>query len=68
MERRLKWIESPKFQGFGCSWCNWKFKPSGTLLGDSLEQMKRKYEADRDKEFAYHVCKEHPIPKGPKTA
>jgi hypothetical protein len=56
MSRRLKWIKSQNFQGFGCSECNWKFNPSGALLGVSLDEMKRKYEAQRDKEFAVHVC------------
>ncbi len=49
-------IQSQNSQGFGCSECNWKFRASGPLVGDSLDQMKRKYEAERDKEFAAHVC------------
>ena len=68
MPRRLEWIGSPKFQGFGCSACNWKFKPSGPLVGDSLEEMKRKCEAERDQQFAAHVCVGKPVPKGPKIA
>jgi hypothetical protein len=61
-------MESPKFQGFGCSECNWRFDPSGVRFGDSLQQMKREYEAEREREFATHVCVEHAVLKGPKTA
>jgi hypothetical protein len=68
MPRRLEWIESQTFHGFGCSKCNWKFSPSGPLTGDSLDEMKEKYEAQRDKEFAVHVCVKHPIARGQKTA
>jgi hypothetical protein len=56
MLRTLKWMESHNFQGFGCSQCKWKFSPSGVPMGQSLDEMKQKYEADRDKEFAAHVC------------
>jgi hypothetical protein len=56
MQRKLEWIESQHFQGFGCSECNWKFRPLGALVGDSLDEMKRNYEAQRDKEFAVHAC------------
>jgi hypothetical protein len=71
MPRRLVWIESQNFQGFGCSECNWKFSPSGALAGDSLDEMKRKYEAERDKTFAAHTCVKHTssadrIPSQPK--
>ena len=56
MPRQLVWIENPHFQGYGCSGCNWVFKTSGELVGETLEEMKRKYEAQRDKEFVAHVC------------
>jgi hypothetical protein len=56
MPRKVEWIESQNFHGFGCSEWNWKSSPSGPLTGDSLDEMKRKYEAQRDKEFAAHVC------------
>jgi hypothetical protein len=56
MPRRLEWIESPSFEGFGCSECSWTFSHSGPLTGDSLDEMKEKYEAQRDSEFAAHVC------------
>jgi len=56
MPRKLEWIKSQNFQGFGCSECNWKFKPSSAFAADSLDEMKREYEAQRDKEFAVHTC------------
>jgi len=62
MPRAVQWIESQNFQGFGCSECNWKFRPSGALAGNSLDEMKRKYEAERDKEFAAHTCVKHGTP------
>jgi hypothetical protein len=43
------------------------FKPSGVLDGESLDKMKQKYEAQRDKEFAAHVCNKHPRATRPKT-
>lgn len=56
MPRKLEWIKSENFQGFGCSECNWKFEPSGALAGKSLDDMKTQYEAQRDIEFAAHTC------------
>jgi hypothetical protein len=56
MARKLVWIENQNFQGFGCSQCDWVFKPSGVLVGESLDKMKQDYEVQRDKEFAAHVC------------
>jgi hypothetical protein len=57
------WIEGPRFQGSGCSECAWVFKPSGPLTGDSLSEMMDIYKRRRDKEFAAHVCAEHPRSK-----
>jgi hypothetical protein len=68
MPRRLEWIKSQSFQGFGCSECNWKFRPPGTPAGDSLDEMKRKYEDERDKEFAAHACVKRPSPTYRKPA
>jgi len=56
MPRRLVSIKSQNFQGFGCSECNWKFSSSGGLVADLLHEMKSKYEAERDNEFAAHTC------------
>jgi hypothetical protein len=63
MPRRLEWTKSQKFQGFRCSECDWKFKASGAPAGASLDEMKKKYEAERDEAFAGHVCVSHPRPK-----
>ena len=68
MPRKLVWMESQTFEGFGCSECTWVFKPPGALVGESLDEMKQKYEAQRDKEFAAHVCIKQPRATSPKTA
>jgi hypothetical protein len=61
--RTLIWIEGTRFQGSGCSECAWVFRPSGPPAGDSLAEMMETYERRRDKEFAAHVCAEHPRSK-----
>ena len=61
--RTLIWIEGSRFRGSGCSECAWVFSPSGPPTGDSLAEMMEKYEQRRDKEFAAHVCAEHPRSK-----
>jgi hypothetical protein len=65
--RKLTWIETSRFRGFGCSACAWVFKPSGALTGNSFDEMMRNFELQRDKEFASHVCAEHPIAKNAKS-
>jgi hypothetical protein len=60
MRRKLVWIESQNFQGWACSECAWLFRPSGPLIGESIEEMKTHYESQRDKEFTSHVCAEFP--------
>jgi hypothetical protein len=67
MPRKLVWIEKQNFQGFGCGECNWVFRPSGAPLHESLDAMKQNYEAQRDKEFAAHVCAQNPKAARPKT-
>jgi hypothetical protein len=61
--RTLIWTEKSWFQSSGCSECAWVFTPSGPPHGDSLAEMMEKYERRRDKEFAAHVCAEHPRTK-----
>jgi|SRR5579859_3548568 len=61
--RMIMWIDDPYFQGFGCSECAWAFKPSGPPVGNSFQEMKEDYARRRDKEFAAHVCAEHPRAK-----
>jgi hypothetical protein len=60
MERSLIWVASATFRGYGCSDCGWVFRASGPLVGDTLEEMKRLYEIQRDKEFTVHNCAKHP--------
>ena len=67
MPRKLVWIENQNFQGYGCSECYWKFEPASALVGGSLDEMKQRFEAQRDKEFAAHVCVKPPRPSRPKT-
>jgi hypothetical protein len=67
MRRELVWIENQDFQGFGCSECKWVFKTSDALVGESLDEMKQQYEAQRDKEFAAHICAKHPRATSLKT-
>ena len=59
MQRSLVWVETENVHGFGCSECCWVYKPEHAVVGKSLEEMTRKFEADRDKEFAAHVCSKH---------
>jgi hypothetical protein len=60
MSRKLVWIEQQRFRGFGCSECGWRFKSSGTPTGETFAEMMRNFEAQRDKEFASHACRDHP--------
>jgi hypothetical protein len=60
MNRKLVWIEKQRFRGFGCSECDWRFKPSGAPTGPSFDEMLRHFEWQRDKEFTSHVCADHP--------
>ena len=63
MSRKLVWIEQPRFRGFGCSECGWRFKPSGAPTGTSFDEMMRNFELQRDKEFTLHICADHPRAK-----
>jgi hypothetical protein len=62
MSRMLVWIEKERFRGFGCSECDWRFRPSGAPIGNSFDEMLRSFELLRDKEFTAHVCADH-LPK-----
>ena len=61
--RTLAWIDDPRFQGWGCAACAWLFNPLGPPTGESLDDMKHNYEQQREKDFAAHVCAEHPRAK-----
>ena len=60
MNRKLVWIEQSHFRGFGCSECGWRFKSPDALTGTSFADMVRNFELQRDREFAVHVCLDHP--------
>jgi len=60
MRRKLVWAERPTFQGWGCSECAWVYNPLWPLVGKSIDEMKTNFGLQRDKEFASHVCAEHP--------
>jgi rubredoxin len=57
---KLVWTENPNFQGWACTECAWVFNPSWPLAGKSIDEMKTNFGQQRDKEFASHVCAEHP--------
>jgi hypothetical protein len=59
MRRKLVWAERPNFQGWACTECAWVFNASQPLVGNTVDEMKRKFEEERDKKFAFHVCAEH---------
>jgi hypothetical protein len=67
MARKLVWIESQNFEDFGCSECQWVFKTTGPFVGRSLDKMKQAYEAERDEQFAAHVCAQHSQSSKPRT-
>jgi len=39
------------------------FNPSWPLVGKSIDEMAENFGQQRDKEFASHVCADHPRPK-----
>ena len=64
--RQMIWVKSVDIEAWACSECGWAFNPSGSPRGNSLEEMKQNFEHQRDKEFASHVCAEHPRAKSAK--
>ena len=60
MRREMVWVETEGFRCWACSECAWKFNPSGVPTGDTIDEMKQKYERQRDREFASHLCAGHP--------
>jgi frataxin-like iron-binding protein CyaY len=53
MPREQVWIENQLsgFSGFGYSECNWVFKPSGTLVGESVDEMQQRTKPNVPKSF-----------------
>jgi hypothetical protein len=60
MRRQLVWAERTNFQGWCCTACAWVFNPSWPLVGNSIDEMTENFGEQRDKEFAAHICAEHP--------
>ena len=60
MRLKLVWAERPNLQGWACTECAWVFNHSGPFVGKSIDEMKTNFGQQRDKEFASHVCAEHP--------
>jgi rubredoxin len=60
MRRKLVWAESQNFPGWACSECGWVFDPLGPIDEESIDQMKMHFGQQRDKDFASHVCANHP--------
>jgi hypothetical protein len=60
MGRELVWVEKERFHGWACSACGWEFRASGPLVGETIEEMKRAYERERDEAFKVHVCAKFP--------
>jgi hypothetical protein len=61
--RKLIWIEELRFQGWGCSECAWVLSAARPTDGNAIEEMGEHYQRLRYKEFAAHVCVEHPRAK-----
>ena len=64
LPREMVWVRRERFEGWACSACAWVFRGSGPLVGKSIEEMRRRHEAERDKAFMSHVCVAHPLNKG----
>jgi hypothetical protein len=60
MPRKMIWLNQGQFRGWACSDCGWKFNPSDPLVGTSIDEMKQRYEGQRDREFKSHICAEYP--------
>ena len=56
--REMVWVQRERFMGWACSECAWEFIPSGFPAGNTIAEMKDRYERQRDKEFDSHVCRE----------
>jgi hypothetical protein len=64
--RKLIFVKSERSESWACSECRWAFNPSGPPHGSSLDEMMQDFERQREREFAAHVCAQHPRPKGQK--
>jgi len=57
-ERKLEFVERPKFTGWTCSNCNWIFQIPG-IEADNLDDIIRKAEALREEAFSSHACRDY---------
>ena len=62
-----KLVERPDFVGWGCSHCAWVFRIPAKLKSDSLDDLIRQTEANRDTAFEAHACSSHQERKGAKA-
>ena len=62
--RKMIWVQSIHDELWSCSECAWAFAPSSPPRGNTLSEIMENFERQRDKQFASHVCAEHPKPKG----
>ena len=51
------WLKSSVFNAGPALW---KFETSGPLVGNTIDEMKRVYERQRDEAFKAHVCSKYP--------
>jgi hypothetical protein len=58
--RKLVWVEEQNGEAPGCSECAWVFRPSSPSGGETMDEMRRDFRAQRSKEFASHDCTKHP--------
>jgi len=56
IHRRMLWVKKLGLSCWGCSDCSWLFNPTSIPSGQSFDGIVRKFELQRDKAFAGHVC------------
>ena len=56
----MVWVQRKRVVGWACSECAWEFNPSEIPAGNTLAEIKLKYERERDRKFESHVCAEYP--------
>jgi hypothetical protein len=59
MSRELIWQEEAGL--LGCSDCGWVFRPGKPSPERAPEEIARDFALQRDRDFAGHVCAEHPL-------
>ena len=56
----MVWVQRERFTGWACAGCAWEFHLSDIPAANTLAEIKQQYERQRDKEFASHLCAQHP--------